>query len=63
MENSLDKTNLYHELEKSKAEWDLALKQFEYIIDADAIDAAIFKILAAERKYMYLLQQIEQLEL
>ena len=63
MGNNLEKVNIYQELEKSKAEWELALKQFEYITDTDAIDAAAYKILATERKYIYLLQQIEQLEL
>lgn len=48
---------LYRELEKARSDWQLALQQFEYAVENAAIDAAAYKILAAERKYMYLLKK------
>ena len=49
---------LYRELEKARGDWQLALQQFEYAVESAAIDAAAYKILAAERKYMYLLKKV-----
>ncbi|OEH84311.1 hypothetical protein BHU72_10930 [Desulfuribacillus stibiiarsenatis] len=57
--NELEKSKLYEELACAKEEWILAQKQYEYATEKDAIDAAIYKILATEKRYMFLLKQLE----
>lgn len=59
MIENVDKEKVYRELSEARSDWHLAVRQFDYAEENDAIDAAIFKIKAAERKYMYLLKKYE----
>lgn len=52
---------LLKEIEKAKKEWELALARFEEASEAEAVDFNIYYILAAERRYMYLLKKYKNL--
>lgn len=59
MNEQIDKETAYRELSEARESWHLAVRQFDYAEENDAIDAAIIKIKAAERRYMYLLKKYE----
>ena len=48
---------LLHEIRVAKNEWDYALKRFNDVSDPDMVDYIIYYIIAAERRYMYLLNK------
>lgn len=44
----------------AQREWQAALSHFQMVSDPDLVDHAIFHLEAAQRKYMYLLNQVRQ---
>ena len=44
-------------VEKARQEWQAAQSLFNNVIEKDLIDHAIFKMNAAERRYIFLLQE------
>lgn len=51
--------DLYINIENAKREWEDAKNIFENVSQPDLVDFAIYKVEAAERKYVYLLRQIK----
>lgn len=47
-------------LDEAKKEWDVANEYFQQVTDPDLIDYAIYRMEAAERKYMYFFDQVRQ---
>jgi len=45
---------------KARAEWHAARLYFENVTDPELVDHAIYAIVAAERKFMYLLRHAEE---
>jgi hypothetical protein len=52
-----EKDELMEKILLAKNEWEYANRFFHEAIEPEIIDIAIFQLDAAERKYMYLLQQ------
>lgn len=59
IEKKQTQDDLYINLEKAKKEWDEAKNIFENVSEPDLVDFAIYNIVAAEQKYVYLLKQIK----
>jgi len=53
---------LLEEIEKVKKEWNIALERFHEVSEPEAVDFMIYYILAAERRYMYLLNKYKHLQ-
>lgn len=49
--------NIFNEVAKAKKEWEQAQNRFNEVNDPEAIDYAIYYIIAAERRYMYLINK------
>jgi len=54
-----DKNDIYINVENAKREWEDAKNIFENVSQPDLVDYAIYKVEAAEKKYIYLLRQIK----
>ncbi len=54
--------NLLKEIEAVKNEWYRALERFHHVSEPEAVDFIIYYILAAERRYMYLLNKYKSLQ-
>lgn len=54
---STPKDEMYINIENAKKEWEDAKNIFENVSQPDLVDYAIYKIEAAEQKYIYLLKQ------
>lgn len=52
--------SLYKEINEAKLERDIAKNIFENVTHEELIDMAIYKIYAAEKKYIYLLNQLKE---
>lgn len=50
------------EIEQVKQELDTAYSNFEHVIDPDLIDCYIFEVNAVQKRYKYLLKQMQALE-
>jgi|GEM_PF-2170414 len=46
---------LLKEIKNAKREWENALRRFNYVSDPEVVDYIVFYIIAAERRYMFLL--------
>lgn len=57
--NENDKNDVYINVETAKKEWEDAKNIFENVSQPDLVDYAIYKVEAAEKKYIYLLRQIK----
>lgn len=44
-------------VEEARQEWQAAMSYFNYIVEPDLVDHAIFAMVAAEKKYMFLLKK------
>ena len=53
---------LEEELAKVKRELDTAYSNFEHVIDPDLIDSYIYEVNAVQKRYKYLLKQIQLLQ-
>jgi len=57
--NTEVKNDIYINIENAKREWEDAKNIFENVSQPDLVDYAIYKVEAAEKKYIYLLRQIK----
>lgn len=55
--NNSSKDEAFENIENAKKEWQDAKNIFENVSEPDLVDYAIFKVEAAEQKYIYLLKQ------
>lgn len=53
---------LREELEQVKQEMNTAYSNFEHVIDPDLIDCYIYEVNAVQKRYKYLLKQIQLLQ-
>lgn len=53
---------LEEELAKVKRELDTAYSNFEHVIDPDLIDSYIYEVNAVQKRYKYILKQIQLLQ-
>ncbi|MDF2615749.1 MAG: hypothetical protein K0Q47_404 [Sedimentibacter sp.] len=58
-QKSEEKKDIYINIENAKREWEDAKNIFENVSQPDLVDYAIYKVEAAEQKYIYLLRQIK----
>ncbi|MGD9677772.1 MAG: DUF2508 family protein [Vulcanibacillus sp.] len=49
--------NILKEVARAKKDWEQAHNRFNEVNDPDAIDYVIYYIIAAERRYMYLINK------
>ncbi|HNZ82934.1 MAG TPA: DUF2508 family protein [Sedimentibacter sp.] len=52
-----EKDEMFLNIENAKKEWEDAKNIFENVSQPDLVDYAIYKVEAAEQKYIYLLKQ------
>jgi hypothetical protein len=57
IKQDIEKDEMFMNIEKAKKEWEDAKNIFENVSHPDLVDYAIYKIEAAEQKYIYLLKQ------
>lgn len=57
----LQRELLQAEIERVKVEMETAYSNFEHVIDPDLIDCYIYEVNAVQKKYKYLLRQIQLL--
>ncbi|NUU74234.1 DUF2508 family protein [Paenibacillus xylanilyticus] len=60
LQKEMEEEQIYLEIEKAKAEWERAVRQFEEAQGKDEIDYAIFVLEAAERKYQIHLKRAKR---
>ena len=58
----LQRKLLQDEIERVKLEMETAYSNFEHVIDPDLIDCYIYEVNAVQKKYKYLLRQIQLLQ-
>jgi hypothetical protein len=58
-----DKYELWMEIRKAHAEWQLAQQRLDYVTDKDQIDYAIYALEAAEKRYEMLLKAAKRARL
>lgn len=61
MLKELEEEQIYSDIQKAKAEWERAVRQFEEAHGEDEIDYAIYVLEAAERKYQIHLKRAKRL--
>lgn len=54
--------NILIEIDKAKNEWEDALKRFNDVSEPDVVDYIVYYIIAAERRYMYLLNRYKSIK-
>lgn len=54
---------VYQDVRQAHAEWEMAQMYFEYAVEHDQIDYAIYMLEAAERKYQMQLRQAKKIKL
>ena len=57
VKSSSSKDEMFTNIESAKKEWEDAKNIFENVSQPDLVDYAIYKVEAAEQKYVYLLKQ------
>ena len=60
--NRIQQALLEEEIAKVKRELDTAYSNFEHVIDPDLIDSYIYEVNAVQKRYKYLLKQIQLLQ-
>ncbi|MFS0874212.1 DUF2508 family protein [Paenibacillus xylanilyticus] len=60
LQKEMEEEQIYLEIERAKAEWERAVRQFEEAQGKDEIDYAIFVLEAAERKYQIHLKRAKR---
>lgn len=58
----IQRTILEQEIAQVQREMDLAYSHFDQVVDPDLIDCCIFEVNAVQKRYKYLLQQIQGLQ-
>ncbi|MFS1510873.1 DUF2508 family protein [Chengkuizengella sp. SCS-71B] len=63
--NKIDNSEMLinKEVEKAKNDWIAAGERFNYAVDKDEIDFAIFSLEAAEKRYEMLIRQAKDLQI
>ena len=61
VENNTYNYDLQEEIERVKAQMDIAYSNFQNVVDPDLIDCYIFESNAAWKKYRFLLKQAKML--
>jgi Protein of unknown function (DUF2508) len=56
-----EQLELLDEIETAKREWENAQRFFEYAVDGDSIDYAIFAIASAEKRYEMLIRKAKRM--
>ncbi|SEM02928.1 DUF2508 family protein [Paenibacillus sp. OK003] len=56
----MEEDQIYSDIQKAKAEWERAVRQFEEAQGQDEIDYAIYVLEAAERKYQIHLKRAKR---
>ena len=51
---------LVEQIDKARKEWDLAQSQLDQMSEPDLIDYAVYRLQAAEKRYMYLLKKADE---
>lgn len=54
------KEELVEQIDKAREEWDLARCQLDQMSEPELIDYAVYRLQAAEKRYMYLLKKAEK---
>lgn len=57
-----DKMELLQEIKRAHREWVVARKHFDFVVDKEQIDYAIFALEAAEKRYEMLIRQAKRLK-
>ncbi|CAM3310885.1 DUF2508 family protein [Paenibacillus taichungensis] len=60
MLKEMEEDQIYSDIQKAKAEWERAVRQFEEAQGQDEIDYAIYVLEAAERKYQIHLKRAKR---
>lgn len=60
--DAIKEAEYLQEIESAKMEWNRALQQFHEVSEPEAVDFIIYYILAAEKRYMYLLKKYKELK-
>jgi len=60
--DAIKEAEYLQEIELAKMEWNRALQQFHEVSEPEAVDFIIYYILAAEKRYMYLLNKYKELK-
>ncbi|MDN8592120.1 DUF2508 family protein [Paenibacillus sp. 11B] len=60
MLKEMEEDQIYSDIQKAKAEWERAVRQFEEAQGEDEIDYAIYVLEAAERKYQIHLKRAKR---
>jgi hypothetical protein len=60
MLKEMEEDQIYSDIQKAKAEWERAVRQFEEALGEDEIDYAIYVLEAAERKYQIHLKRAKR---
>lgn len=58
----IQRETLRGEIEQVKQELETAYSNFEHVIDPDLIDCYIYEVNAVQKRYKYLLRQMQALE-
>nr|WP_247900206.1 DUF2508 family protein [Paenibacillus pabuli] len=61
MLKEMEEEQIYSDIQKAKAEWERAVRQFEEAQGQDEIDYAIYVLEAAERKYQIHLKRAKRI--
>ncbi|MDP5276844.1 DUF2508 family protein [Chengkuizengella axinellae] len=60
--NNKKSESINEEINRAKHDWIAAEKKFNYAVDKDQIDFAIFSLEAAEKRYEMLLKQAKKMQ-
>jgi hypothetical protein len=52
-----EKQEFFDQVRKAHKDWQIAVENFNYYIDPDIIDYAVYDINAAEKKFVYLIKK------
>ncbi|KEQ23668.1 DUF2508 family protein [Paenibacillus tyrfis] len=58
-----DRLLLVEEIRKAHMEWEVAQRRFDYVVEKEQIDYAIFALEAAEKRFEMLLKQAKNLNI
>lgn len=62
IKSKINDANILKEIETAKNEWEYALKRFNDVSEPDVVDYIVYYIIAAERRYMYLLNRYKTIK-
>jgi len=62
IESYINDDNFLKEINTAKNEWEYALKRFNDVSEPEVVDYIVYYIIAAERRYMYLLNRYKGIQ-